>query len=206
MKAPSGYLVLALLTALICATAVCAAQTTSCPAADAQIPPSLKAGGLKVSRDRFTDSTLLRTAVDTRALASMGIEAAWAGTRPPADSVKLMFVFKVRTVSFNSAVEVTPAMAEYNDKSTVFLLLDGNERLSLESPIYHGQLESGIKGLAPPEYDEAMHFRITLAQLVQMARAKSVEMKVTSFNTRINAKVFEGARELVRQLLCGQGL
>lgn len=172
----------------------------SCAAADSVLSPTLKGGGLKSEYNKFTDSTQLRTKTDTRAGASMTVEAAFLGRNAPADSIPTVFRFELRQPQLSRAA-ISTDYAQLSAESVLYLLLDGETRVALNGARYSSSVSNGY-GLVANTLDERLVYPLSFEQLVQLASASKVELKIGPFDTTLAGKVLEGARDLVRYLAC----
>lgn len=173
----------------------------SCPAADSLLPRGRRGGGLKVEYSQFTDSTTLTTKTGMRGFTLVTIVASGRGLRLLPDSLRIVFAYEERQPQLSVA---TPAsdFAQLSAAFSVFLLLDGQQRLALTGGTYTSSVQNGY-GLVPNSLIERLEYPLTREQLTQIAAASTVEMKARTFEAEVAEKVLEGARDLVRYLACG---
>ena len=194
----TGYILLALVPTLSAAGTTQSA-TVACAVADSFRHAGLKSGELKLKYDEFTDSTTLSTKSDNRMMASMTIVAAFRGRTWTPDSTRVAFVYQERQVQFRPG---TPLAPQYSAESTVYLLLDGDERLPLTHGTYRNATDNGMLGLAPPSLTETLEFELSRPQLLRIAAAREIRIKARAFDTKVASKLLEGSRTLAADVSC----
>lgn len=152
-------------------------------------------GTLKVKYDRFTDSTIVETKADNRFMITMKVVASYPGERP-GDSLPARFYYRERNPQFGTQSRITVDNAQYSAGSTLFLLMDGKDRMPLSGGTYRKFMDAGAIGLGIG-LDEFLEYPLSSEQLRRLAAAKTAEVKIGSMQLRLADKVLVGVRDLV---------